>query len=469
MAPEIETGGGPQAGPSGTTSPDAVAETAGARPVPHADTHDGEVAEELEHELRESRPVAIGALLAGTALLRVGVAGVSLAIPFDITDLLGSMPALIGALAATQAISEMAFSPVLARWADRLGRRTFLVGGPLLGVVAVLISALATSAGLFAIGRLLEGVSAAAFVPTALGTIAAATSHSGDVRAKASGAFEAANLLGYAGGFVIGPFAYHYLGRWGFLVLACCYLSAGLVVLRWVPRVPPLPVSPLRVIARAIAGPGPIRSFIPAWICCFALLSSFYANLPPLLRRSHRAGPVPGQLLTHSLDERVVSAILVTMVALLVVGIVLWTPFIPRLGSAVTMRRAVPGAWILLGAVLLMNHLPFHFVAVLGPMAILGLLALSGFAPAAVVYLAECSETFAADRSALMAFYTVTLAGGGFVGSLLGGFAVSQWHADGLVVLGTILSVLAFLSLGPVVRYERALLREVGDPQPAGL
>jgi predicted MFS family arabinose efflux permease len=72
-----------------------------------------------------------------------------------------------------------------------------------------------------------------------------------------------------------------------------------------------------------------------------------------------------------------------------------------------------------------------------------------------VTYLADCSETFIADRSALMSFYTVALAGGGAVGAVVGGLAARWLGIDGLVVLGVVLSAATFLTLGPVVRYER--------------
>ena len=61
--------------------------------------------------------------------------------------------------------------------------------------------------------------------------------------------------------------------------------------------------------------------------------------------------------------------------------------------------------------------------------------ATTGFGPAAVTYLADCSETLAADRSALMSFYTVTLAGGSALGAVLGG-VMSRWlYIDGIIVL----------------------------------
>ena len=189
---------------------------------------------------------------------------------------------------------------------------------------------------------------------------------------------------------------------------------------------------------------------------------AFAANFAALL---HHA-PIPGQTLVHHFDERLVSGILVSWIVLLVVGIALWTPWLPRIGSAVTMRRAVPGAWLIAGGLLALNHLPLAFFPLLLPFVMVGILWLAGFGPAAVAYLAECSETFVADRSALMAFYTVTLAGGGAIGAALGGLAVAIDYVDGLIVFGLIISFATFFFLNPVVRYERALLREVGDPAP---
>ena len=80
------------------------------------------------------------------------------------------------------------------------------------------------------------------------------------------------------------------------------------------------------------------------------------------------------------------------------------------------MRLATPGAWLIAAALLAMNHVAHRLDAVFLPLLALGVLILAGFGPAAVTYLAECSESFVADRAALMAFYTVALAGGGALG-----------------------------------------------------
>jgi predicted MFS family arabinose efflux permease len=106
-------------------------------------------------------------------------------------------------------------------------------------------------------------------------------------------------------------------------------------------------------------------------------------------------------------------------------------------------------------ALLLANHLPHVALFVLLPIAALGILWMAGFGPAAVAYLANCSESHTADRSALMSFYTVTLAAGGAIGAALGGLAVSLASFDGLVVFGLLLVTATFFLLGPLVRGER--------------
>jgi MFS family permease len=401
----------------------------------------------------DTAQVSIVALLAGTALIRVAAAGLTVAVQLYLADLAHGRPhgTTIGLIGAAQALTEMAFAPFMARYADRLGRKLFLVGGPMVGTLGVLLVAASLHPQQIFAARLLEGVAGAAFVPTALGAIAAATSHSVAARARASGAFEAATLAGYAGGFVVGPFAYHYLGRGGFFLLAAAYLAAGLVCLRFVAHVPPLPVTRLSTLLRDVVGPGPIRSFLPAWLGAFALIGAYGSNLASLL---HHA-PVVGQRLVHHFDPRLISLVLVSGILILVVGIILWTPWIPRLGPVKQMRRAVPGIWVFSGALLLANHLPHLALLVLLPVAGLGILWLAGFGPAAVAYLANCSEAHIADRSALMSFYTVTLAAGGALGAALGGAAVSLASFDGLVIFGLLLGMATFLLLEPLIRRER--------------
>lgn len=412
----------------------------------------------MEGAIVASAPaVQLGALLLGSALLRTGAVGAGAAVQLDLTDLAGGHPSsvVVGLVGAAQAAPEMLFAFVLARLADRLGRTRFLVGGPLLGLVGVLYLSIATHPAQIAVARLVEGIGAAAFVPTALGTIAAATSASVAARARASGAFEGATLVGYAGGFLFGGFAYHALGRGAFVALAGFYLAAALVCLSFAPRVPPLEVSPVGTVLRAIAGPGPIRAFIPAWLAVNSLVGAWYFNVASLLKRSAE----PGQVLVHGFDDRVISLFLDGFVVFLILGIVLWTPILRRIGPVPTMRRAVCGAYVTCAGLALVNHTSLHLAPIFLPIVAVGILVEAGFGPAAVNYLADCSEALASDRAALMAFYTVTLAGGGALGAVLGGVAAKLLLFDGLLVLGVLLASIAFLSLGAVGRWERRLGR----------
>jgi MFS family permease len=403
----------------------------------------------------------VRALLMASAMLRIGAVGAGQAVQFDLSDLAGGHPSgvAVGLVGASQALSEMLFAPTLARLADKLGRRRFLIGGPLLGVVGMIALAFAMEAPQIAGSRLIEGIGAAAFVPTALGTIAAATAADHAARTRASGAFEGSTLVGYAGGFVVGPFLYHALHRGAFPVLALFYVTAAVMCLAMVRQTRPLPVSPLRVIVRAITGPGPVRAFIPAWLAVNALVGAFYAHLSSLLKRS----PDPTQTLVHGFDERLIGLFLLGWVLLLLLGIVLWTPLVQRLGGPVAMRRSVPGAFVALLALLAMNHLPLWVAPILLPLFVVGVLVQAGFGPAAVTYLADCSEALAADRSALMAFYTLTLAGGGALGALLGGVMSRLLLLDGVILLGLGFGVVAWFSLGAVVQFERGR-RAAGRP-----
>jgi MFS family permease len=406
-----------------------------------------------DDELRHTASRAIGALLVASGLLRVGAVGVGVAVQFRLSDLAHGRPSGIdiGLVGAAQALTEMVFAPILARYADRFGRRRFLVAGPVICVVAVLLVALGVRPAELGGARLLEGLGAAAFVPVALGTVAAATSGDRRRRAGASGAFEASTLIGYAGGFGLGSAAYFGLHRGAFVLLAGLYACAAIVCLVFVPRVPPLPVHSLRVVFQAAVGPGPMRTFLPAWIMSFALIGAFVANLPSLLRHQ----TVASQSLMHHFDVRLIGLFLIAWIAVFLIGILLWTPFVTRLGPAVVMRRAVPGAWLTMIALLAINHLPVLGMLLLVPFLVLGIVWLAGFGPAAVTYLADCSESLSADRSALMSFYTVALAGGGALGAVIGGFAAHLLGIDGLVILGVLLATATFFTLGPVVRFER--------------
>ena len=62
--------------------------------------------------------------------------------------------------------------------------------------------------------------------------------------------------------------------------------------------------------------------------------------------------------MVHGFDERLIGVFKLSWVLLLLIGIVLWTPYLQRHGGPATMRRAIPGAFIVCAALLAINHRP---------------------------------------------------------------------------------------------------------------
>jgi predicted MFS family arabinose efflux permease len=101
-----------------------------------------------------------------------------------------------------------------------------------------------------------------------------------------------------------------------------------------------------------------------------------------------------------------------------------------------------------------------------GVAAAAGLFVLAGATPAAVGLLADMSERFPTDRGAIMGLYSVFLAIGQIVGSLIGGYA-AEWHGiDGLLVATTLLLLVALLPLAQLRRQEYLLVQEHPELAP---
>ena len=76
-----------------------------------------------------------------------------------------------------------------------------------------------------------------------------------------------------------------------------------------------------------------------------------------------------------------------------------------------------------------------------------GLFVLAGATPAALGLLADISERFPADRGAIMGLYSVFLAVGQIIGSLIGGFAADWRGIDGMLIATVVLLAVALIPL----------------------
>jgi MFS family permease len=64
------------------------------------------------------------------------------------------------------------------------------------------------------------------------------------------------------------------------------------------------------------------------------------------------------------------------------------------------------------------------------------------------------SESFPADRGAVMGLYSVFLAVGQIVGALIGAAAAERWAFDGILMATLLLQVVALLPLARLRRFE---------------
>ena len=94
-----------------------------------------------------------------------------------------------------------------------------------------------------------------------------------------------------------------------------------------------------------------------------------------------------------------------------------------------------------------------------------GLFVLAGATPAALGLLADISERFPTDRGAIMGLYSVFLAIGQIIGSLIGGVAADWLGIDGMFIATL---VLLGVALVPLARL-RAQEHKLGGPGPDGL
>src|SRR5580692_7139242 len=119
------------------------------------------------------------AVIVGTLILRLAAQTMSQMLQFYFAridrDYFSLSHTVTGLVTASFFVTELLGSPILGAMSDRLGRKKFILLGPLLGAVAVQITAMTMAIWLLVVTRLLEGLSTASSVPATLGFITDAT------------------------------------------------------------------------------------------------------------------------------------------------------------------------------------------------------------------------------------------------------------------------------------------------------
>jgi MFS family permease len=343
--------------------------------------------------------------------------------------------------------------------------------GPAFGAVAVTITAFTT--GLLGVAvvfllvilltRILEGASTAASVPSILGYIALVTAGDEDLRGKASARFEGATLAGLGVGFIAAPTLYDTFGATAFLLNAVIYVGSWLIYRYG--------VEDPRGEAELLAGPHPgwrkygelVRSshvmlLAPTWIAINASIGLWFSQ--SIFQFSREDPRFPDQILHRGFSSLEITVAAIAIAIVFAAGLVYWGNRFQAMRRTTIILCGILGGAVMVVAAVALNHLG-GASAVLAlaciVVAAFGLFVLAGATPAALGLLADISEAFPADRGAIMGLYSVFLAIGQIIGSIIGGLAASATGIDGLLVSTLILLGIALVPLASLRRREHFL------------
>jgi MFS family permease len=432
------------------------------------------------------------AVLGGTFTLRfsTGLTGAMLAVYLAKLPEHGGQEvhaSTLALLAAAFFASELVLSPIFGIISDRLGHHRMMLVGPAFGAVAVILTGLTTSLPLLGATRLLEGASTAASVPSILGYIALATAGSEVLRGKAAARFEGATLAGIGAGFAVAPLLFAAIGPIAFFLNAIFYGVSFLIYRFGVEDRD----AAERAVAHAAHGQtrrvdwsrytallrtSHVWLLAPTWIAVNASIGLWFSQ--SIFQFSRVDPRFPEQVLHRGFHPMQISLAAVVVGIVFGAGLLYWGNRFRSLRRTTIILYGIGGGAVLVAGGLVVNHaggLPF-LVPLAGILAMaFGLFVLAGATPAALGLLADMSERFPADRGAIMGLYSVFLAIGQIVGSLIGGVAADLHGIDGLLVATLALLLVALGPLAFLRRQEHQLAMEhpeldlepvAADPQP---
>ena len=417
-------------------------------------------------------------LLLGTFLLRINGGASSLMVGRFLAELVprhghAITSIEVGLLSVTYFIIDLSLSPIMGGLSDRWGRRIFLPLGPIFGLLHATLLFFTPGDNPFPYLlslQMLAGISSAMQVPAVLGYLADYTSQEAGLRVRLMSFYELVTSGGLAVGVACAGFAWDRFGRASFLLLAAGYLGAAFCMLA-VPRTRQI-VEHGGVRAMAARYWRLVRSprlfiFIPAWISIFALVGIWLSSQLTFLLSANRH--MPGQLLMGSLSGEGggahLSLVLGSVVLFFGLCLLFWAFFLNRVPRLLLMLCSIGGVYLACVALAGLNHSapdnrPMQIGWVL--LLLVGVFAETGFAPAALSYLADLSEGAAKDRGLLMGLYSVFLGLGQLLGNGLGGVFAQNWGFDGLVYLTALLAFVALIALLFLFRYDRRISLPTG-------
>jgi MFS family permease len=413
-------------------------------------------------------------MLLGTFVLRVSTAMTGFMLIYLVDDLTkkhGTGPGVVAALTGGFYATELTGAMVFGILADRYGRKVIMLLGPIFGGIAVLMTGLTTHLHVLFVTRLLEGSSTAASIPSTLGFIAAETAHDEKLRGRVVSLFE---LVSLGGMLAVGPMLagrlWEAYGREAFFINCFFYLTALGLYAYGVHEVPRQNQADLQAAPATrkptggavtrylhIATNPKVLLFAPTWLAINAILG-LWATQATLLLRGNISDP--SQFLMKGIEPSRIGDGTAVLAAVFGVGILFWGSVYARFRRTTLLLIGVCAFVVMALDILAINHfggVSTALLLALGVVAVAALFALSGATPAALGLLADVSEGFEEDRSAIMGLYSVFLGLGQVIGAVLGGVAATWKGIDGLIVATAGLLLIAIVALANLRIHERAI------------
>jgi MFS family permease len=406
---------------------------------------------------------SLGLALTGTFVLRCAsyAAGLLVLVSLGIksrseTDLTAGIASLVAVMFYA---SELIGAPLFGAWSDRIGRKPFMILGPILGGVAAQLMGLTMIIPVLVVVRILQGLSTATAAPATLGFISAQTARSEKLRGRVMGFYEAATVVGLALGAAIGGRLHDQFGSLSFTIVALMYVLALLPFLwvrdrAWVPHV--------RLSHRGVLGRmmnRRIMRFAPAWLAANAVLGAWFAVGPFLAA----GAPNRTQFLMRGFSPGEIGTAYLVFGVLFTGGAIAWGFIMPTVGRQFTLLAGVAGLGFSSVTLWALNHVPFDATHLVVPtlvaLVMVGVFVESGFTPAALAYLAEIAEEQAEDRGSVMGVYSVLLSVGQLLGGALAAPFAERMGINGLIVLTGLLCLVALFTVMLLGYNERRFSR----------
>lgn len=391
----------------------------------------------------EKQPDRLTLTIVAHAILRIASSASGVLIGIYLADLSGHGfqvdAGLLGILGAVSFGAELIASIPFGIASDAISPRWLMVGGALIGALAVQLFALSSHTQVFFLSRALEGIGVAAVTPPLLAYLADATSDDSALRARVMSFFELSLLAGLALGGLMGSQFWHLFDVHAFSFVATAYLlCATLLFLGAKGSHSHGSHAAWQGLLRAVKDPS-VRSLAPVWLCMNAVVGLWLGpTLPFLMTKKPSGSQYLDGIFANSPTH--IGWLLLGYSAVFGIGIFEWSFLLPRMQIRSAMRICLLAMVPVCLGLFLINHSthaaePIRWLMTAATALLI--MVESGFTPAALAWLAQ-SLGPKSGKGAAMGIYSVLLSIGAIGGSLLAGVFGKALSVDGLL-LGTVL------------------------------